>query len=309
MPTRPARCVSGFWTRQVPVSVVPLLSLVELKSQTHHGQVRLGRYKAGRQGGAGLRKEKAAVRTTREIFFFLHFESKALTYHRRFKSRRPAGQPCGVEYIWMPTKLFAEKKVHCIFTIPRHALHDTKRRRSTGRLPGRKNASRPADTSLMNQWLTADFVPPSVYIGFFLPSVYNRPPSVTSCSCFLKVIEAMFPRCLGGYGGLLCPGRIVLLAPNLARPRTAAPPGAPSRPARGMSGFWIGQVRRRVTGSLSPQRHGKTRRRNVSREHTNKSNIFITIGGTKRGLGHRFISMTTSALPSCLPTSEQRYFL
>ena len=38
------------------------------------------------------------------------------------------------------------------------------------------------------------------------------------------------------------PGRIVLLAPNLARPRSAAPPGAPTRPARGMSGFWIRQV-------------------------------------------------------------------
>ena len=33
-----------------------------------------------------------------------------------------------------------------------------------------------------------------------------------------------------------------LLAPNLARPRLAAPPSAPTRPARGVSGFWIRQV-------------------------------------------------------------------
>ena len=32
------------------------------------------------------------------------------------------------------------------------------------------------------------------------------------------------------------------LQTNLARPRTVAPPGAPTRPDRGMSGFWIRQV-------------------------------------------------------------------
>ena len=43
------------------------------------------------------------------------------------------------------------------------------------------------------------------------------------------------------YDGLLFPGRIVLLAPNLARPRPAALPGSPNRLC-GMSGFWIRQV-------------------------------------------------------------------
>ena len=33
-----------------------------------------------------------------------------------------------------------------------------------------------------------------------------------------------------------------MFSPNLARRRPAAPPGAPTRPARGMSGFWIRQV-------------------------------------------------------------------
>ena len=39
------------------------------------------------------------------------------------------------------------------------------------------------------------------------------------------------------------PGRIILLALNLAGSRPAAPPGAPTRPARGMFEFWIRQVR------------------------------------------------------------------
>ena len=34
---------------------------------------------------------------------------------------------------------------------------------------------------------------------------------------------------------------MILLAPNIARPCLAAPPGAPTRPARGMSGFCIRQ--------------------------------------------------------------------
>ena len=42
--------------------------------------------------------------------------------------------------------------------------------------------------------------------------------------------------------GLVFHGRTILLALNLARPRPAAPPGAPTRTTRGMSGFWIRQV-------------------------------------------------------------------
>ena len=37
-------------------------------------------------------------------------------------------------------------------------------------------------------------------------------------------------------------GQKVLLVPRPARPRPAAPPSAPTRPARGMSGFWARQV-------------------------------------------------------------------
>ena len=71
-----------------------------------------------------------------------------------------------------------------------------------------------------------------VYIGFRL----------FRCSCFWRDAQATFLRPLGGYTGLVFPGRTGLLAPNPARPRPAVPPGAPTRPARGMSGFWIRQV-------------------------------------------------------------------
>ena len=41
----------------------------------------------------------------------------------------------------------------------------------------------------------------------------------------------------------MSPGRTVLLASSPARPRPATPPCAPTRPARGMSGFWTRQVK------------------------------------------------------------------
>ena len=49
-----------------------------------------------------------------------------------------------------------------------------------------------------------------------------------------------FGRCEGG----LSPRRTSLLAPSPARLRPATPPCAPTRSARGMSGFWIRQVHR-----------------------------------------------------------------
>ena len=57
-----------------------------------------------------------------------------------------------------------------------------------------------------------------------------------------KTLKRHFFDSLEGAVDICFFGRIVLLAPNFARPRLAAPPGAPTRPARGMSGFWIRQV-------------------------------------------------------------------
>ena len=47
-------------------------------------------------------------------------------------------------------------------------VSNEKRRRSTGRQPGTKSASHPADKPRINRGSTGDFVPPSVYIGFRL---------------------------------------------------------------------------------------------------------------------------------------------
>ena len=49
-------------------------------------------------------------------------------------------------------------------------------------------------------------------------------------------------RCYGRNGGRLSPGRNVLSASRATLPRPAAPPCAPTPPARGMSGFWARQT-------------------------------------------------------------------
>ena len=69
-------------------------------------------------------------------------------------------------------------------TIPGHALYEkglqkkTKRRRSTGRQPGTKSASRPGDKPLTNRLKTACqplvWFPHSVYIGFCLFVLLER---------------------------------------------------------------------------------------------------------------------------------------
>ena len=73
----------------------------------------------------------------------------------------------------------------------------------------------------MNRSLNASFVIPSAYIGFRL---------------FLLLGKRLFvlPKSLGGNTGLVFPSRTSLLAPNLARPRQALPPGAQTRPVPDM---------------------------------------------------------------------------
>ena len=82
----------------------------------------------------------------------------------------------------------------------------------------------------MNRLSTAGFVPPSVYIGFRLFVLLGRRSGDVS-SMLWRMRRRLFPR------------RTVLLANSPARPRPATPPCAPTRPARGMSGFWARQVR------------------------------------------------------------------
>ena len=71
--------------------------------------------------------------------------------------------------------------------------------------------------------------PHSVYMGFRLFVLWRD-------------VQAMCLRCFGGYEGRLSPGRTVLSASNPARPRPAALPCAPTRPARGMFEFWVRQI-------------------------------------------------------------------
>ena len=55
-----------------------------------------------------------------------------------------------------------------------------------------------------------------------------------------------FSRCLGGYGGLLFPERIVLLAPNLARPLPAAPQASRPDPPVVCPGFGFDKLSKQV---------------------------------------------------------------
>ena len=106
---------------------------------------------------------------------------------------------------------------------------ETKRRRSTGRQPGTKSASCPAYKSRINHLSTAILFPHLVYVGFCLFLLQeSRSEDLSSM--------------LWGYEGRLSPERIVLSASRPARLRPAAPPCAPTRLARGMSGFWVRQV-------------------------------------------------------------------
>ena len=88
-----------------------------------------------------------------------------------------------------------------LFCISRQCLHDKvykeKRRRSTGQLPGAKNASGPADTMLINRLSTAACVPPSVYIVFRLFVVLEKRLGV-----FFDASEGTGDTCL--LGDLFC---------------------------------------------------------------------------------------------------------
>ena len=124
--------------------------------------------------------------------------------------------------------------------IPGHALHEKayreKRRRSTGQQPGQTallvsaiNRLPTAYQPLINRSSTARCVPPSFYIGFRLFVLLENHKE--TCLRYFRECESR-----------LSTGQTVLSAPRPARPRPAVPMCAPTRPARGMSGFWTPQV-------------------------------------------------------------------
>ena len=124
------------------------------------------------------------------------------------------------------------------------------------------------------------------------------------CSCFWKDAQATFRRSLGRYKGLVFSGRTVLLAPDPARPRPAAPPGAPTRPAHGVSGFWIRQV-----NSIHAQ-HVRQEIRLSSQQpllvNLSSPKPGHTTGGSRRGArrGGRAGSGRTVCQQDCSPREE-----
>ena len=115
--------------------------------------------------------------------------------------------------------------------IPGHALHDNGLQRQIGIGTLVSSQKRRAlAVPVMNRWSIADFVPPSVYIGFrsfVLPK--SRPGQR------LRFAERQ--------EGRLCPGRIDSTAFRPIQPRSSRRPAVrgPTRSACSVSGFWIRQ--------------------------------------------------------------------
>ena len=110
----------------------------------------------------------------------------------------------------------------------------------------------------------------------------------------------MCSRCLGGCERRLFPGRTVLSASSPDRPCPAALPCAPTRPTRGMFGFWIRQV---VLHRISLLR---------ASGETFKRRVFGALGGEERLSPGQTVQSASSlarprpAAPPCAPTRPAR---
>ena len=120
---------------------------------------------------------------------------------------------------------------------------ETERRRSTGRQPGTKSASRPAVKPVINRLSNGRCVPPFPDMPC-MRRVYRdlHRISLVRASGYLHRISLVrasgesFNRLVFDACGSNCSVGVP------ARPRPAAPPCAPTRPAHGISGFWNPQL-------------------------------------------------------------------
>ena len=134
--------------------------------------------------------------------------------------------------LFVSVNLFYARHVREI--VPGHALHDKGLQKQKGVGPLVSSQEHRALPVPVTNRLSSGCQPLVVFLHRFKWDF--------ACSFFWRVVQEMFLRCLGRYEGHLSPGRNVLSASCSALPRSAAPPCAPTRAARGMSGFWIRQV-------------------------------------------------------------------
>ena len=132
-------------------------------------------------------------------------------------------------YMYIHTYIHTSRSLY----IPGHALHEKglQRQEGAGPLVGSQER-RAAVVPLINRGSNAGFVPPPVYMAFRL-FVLLKKRSGQVCSMPWRVRGSVVSWANRFVGVPFCP----------VPPHPAVPPcAAPTRRARGMSGFWIRQV-------------------------------------------------------------------
>ena len=119
----------------------------------------------------------------------------------------------------------------------KRVYRNKKKHRSTGRQPGRKSASRLGDKPRINRGWTGYW--PRVNRGFCSSIGLHR---ISLDFAYGKTFRRRVFDALEGSGDPCLLGKQFCWYPVLPDPRPATPPCAPTRPARGMSGFWTRQV-------------------------------------------------------------------
>ena len=182
-----------------------------------------------------------------------------------------------------------------------------KRRRSTSRHLGTKSASRPGDKLVTNRLSTGDFVP-----AFGLHRV-----------SLVRASGGTFRRCvhdaLEGTRDAYLLGRLLFRRPVLTD-AAPPPPCAPTRPARGMFGFWTRQVCTntelryvqtcRIQNTDIPRasrggaadgglaRQGETRQFGTPTDRsTQETSVHLALKGIKDNCPERLLERTNKAKP------------